>query len=101
MVLRSIAAALALTLPAPASAGVLPAYKPGQCLQDYRFQEPWHPEPQIVLIVQSGNYHYLLVPWFKDEKKYGNPYEELIGVANQFKRTLCPARYPDANLPQR
>ena len=51
--------------------------------------------------MQSGNYHYLLVPWFKDEKKYGNPYEELIGVANQFKRTLCPARYPDANLPQR
>lgn len=85
----------------PSGEGTVPAYKPGQCLQDYRFHEPWHPEPQTKLIVRSGNYHYLVVPWLADVKRYGEPEEILIAIGNQFKRTLCPARYPDANLPQR
>ena len=78
----------------------LPKYKPGQCVQDYRDYEPWRDEPQIQLIVRSGNYHYLMVPWFEDVQQYGVPFEELISNVNQYKRTLCPAKYPDANLPK-
>ena len=95
---------LAALLTTPAFAGGknsdLPRYKPGQCVQDYRGYEPWRDEPQTLLIVRSGNYHYLMVPWFKDVQQYGVPFEELISNINQYKRTLCPAKYPDANLPK-
>lgn len=112
---------LAALLATPAFAGSknsdLPKYKPGQCVQDYRYYEPlrdepqtllivrsgnypWRDEPQILLIVRSGNYHYLMVAWFKDVQQYSAPFEELISNINQYKRTLCPAKYPDANLPK-
>jgi hypothetical protein len=96
-----LAASLATPALADGKNPELPRYKPGHCVQDYRYHEPWRNEPQILFIVRSGNYHYLLVPWFSDVKQYGHPFEELIPTVNQYKRTLCPAGYPEANLPKR
>jgi hypothetical protein len=78
-----------------------PKHKPGQCLQDYRFHEPWRAEPPIFLIVRSGNRHYLMTSWDSTTKKYEGQFEESFWVVDEFKLTPCPVARLDANPPQR